>query len=38
MMNYYLLCTLGGSLQETVPLKKKIVDTFWGVVNFVTFL
>jgi len=26
-----------GSLQETTPIKKKIVDTFWGVINFVTF-
>ncbi|KAL5234589.1 hypothetical protein ACI65C_001999, partial [Semiaphis heraclei] len=26
-----------GNLQETVPMKKKIVDTFWGVINFVSF-
>jgi len=26
-----------GSLEETVPIKKRIVDTFWGVINFVSF-
>lgn len=33
-----LFYVLGGSLQETVPIKKKIVDSFWGVINFVSFL
>ncbi|KAL4148600.1 hypothetical protein QTP88_002788 [Uroleucon formosanum] len=26
-----------GNLHETVPMKKKIIDTFWGVINFVSF-
>ncbi|VVC28749.1 Hypothetical protein CINCED_3A010055 [Cinara cedri] len=29
--------TESGSLQDHTPIKKKITDSFWGVVNFVSF-